>query len=274
MSFEVDIHKSISHLIDKEEWNFDSAVLKNLLRYTVSCDPVPVESDELSLGTSKIGGRPHLPADISWMQANGKSMTFVAQINFEEVKPYDRDGIFPEKGILYFFIEADEENLPFEKLEKSKVLFLENPKNLERKNYPADLTDLTKFSTFDLKFRADYVLPSLFDSRLKALNLTDKDVYHLGLINNHICTVTHRSLTCEDWMLGYPHSLTSDVYEAWARQGGGEASDYEQLLQISFMDYASDLYFFGDTGIAFWGLRREDLKKRSFEKAVLVCQGV
>jgi uncharacterized protein YwqG len=40
------------------------------------------------------------------------------------------------------------------------------------------------------------------------------------------------------------------------------------------MDYASDLYFFGDTGIAFWGLRREDLKKRSFEKAVLVCQGV
>lgn len=273
MSFEQDLHKSISNLIDKEAWSFDAAKLKNLLRYTISCDPIPAPGGGLPLGTSKIGGRAHLPADIRWPLANGKSMTFVAQINFEEISEFDRDGVFPKTGIVYFFIEADEENLPFEKLEKSKVIFVENPQNLERKEYPADLTDLTTFQTFDLKFRADYVLPSLIDPLAKALNMTDADIRHYGLIGSHICTVTHRSATCEDWMLGYPRSLTSDVYEQWARQGG-ERTDYELLLQISFMDYASDLYFFGDTGIAYWGIRRDDLKNKQFDKAALVCQGV
>jgi uncharacterized protein YwqG len=274
MSFEQDIHKSISHLIDKETWSFDASKLKNLLRYTISCDPTPAPEGGLALGTSKIGGRAHLPADMPWPSAGGKSMTFVAQINFEEITALDRDGVFPKSGIVYFFIEADEENLPFEKLEKSRVIFVENTQNLERKEYPADLIDLTKFQTFDLKFRADYVLPSLIDPRAKALNMTDSDIRNYGLIGNHICTVTHRTPTCEDWILGYPRSLTSDVNEGWARQAGGERDDYELLLQISFMDYGSDLYFFGDTGIAYWGIRREDLKAKRFEKAVLVCQGV
>ena len=70
--------------------------------------------EPLALGTSKIGGKPHLPKHFEWCYYEGEDydgnwenrpLTFLMQINCEEIKSLDKDDVLPEKGFLYFFYE-------------------------------------------------------------------------------------------------------------------------------------------------------------------------
>ena len=70
--------------------------------------------EKLLKGTSKIGGKPDLPKDFQWFYYNGEDykkivenrpLSFLMQINCEEVHKYDKESLLPEKGILYFFYE-------------------------------------------------------------------------------------------------------------------------------------------------------------------------
>ena len=70
--------------------------------------------EKLPKGTSKIGGKPDLPKDFQWFYYNGEDykkivenrpLSFLMQINCEEVHKYDKESLLPEKGMLYFFYE-------------------------------------------------------------------------------------------------------------------------------------------------------------------------
>jgi len=55
---------------------------------------------------SKVGGQPYLPREISWPKASdGRELFFLAQINFAELPAL---APFPSKGIVQFFINADD----------------------------------------------------------------------------------------------------------------------------------------------------------------------
>ena len=70
--------------------------------------------EKLPKGTSKIGGKPDLPKDFQWFYYKGEDykkivenrpLSFLMQINCEEVHKYDKESLLPEKGMLYFFYE-------------------------------------------------------------------------------------------------------------------------------------------------------------------------
>ncbi len=52
----------------------------------------PVEETGLPVGTSKVGGLPDLPPDLSWPEFKGLPQSFIAQIRLPEVRPYDIEG--------------------------------------------------------------------------------------------------------------------------------------------------------------------------------------
>lgn len=63
---------------------------------------------------TKIGGKPDLPPDFEWYYYEGEDfngvtenrpLSFIAQINCAEIKPYDKDDLLPDTGMLYFFYE-------------------------------------------------------------------------------------------------------------------------------------------------------------------------
>lgn len=71
-------------------------------------------NEKIPKGSSKIGGKPDLPKDFQWYYYNGEDykkrvvnrpLSFLMQINCEEVHKYDKESLLPEKGILYFFYE-------------------------------------------------------------------------------------------------------------------------------------------------------------------------
>lgn len=71
------------------------------------------EGAEIKTGQSKIGGKPHLPRGFKWYRnGEGTPLSFLMQINFAETREYDKDNIFPEKGILYLFYDV--ENQPWD----------------------------------------------------------------------------------------------------------------------------------------------------------------
>ena len=69
-----------------------------------------VSEDCFELGESKIGGYPHLPESIDWDKIRyecdeGKEihLSFILQLNLEEVSKYDKSDLLPKKGMFYFF---------------------------------------------------------------------------------------------------------------------------------------------------------------------------
>jgi uncharacterized protein YwqG len=56
---------------------------------------------------TKLGGLPDLPDGAEWPRRGQKPLSFVAQIDLEEVHDYLRDPALPETGLLSFFYEAD-----------------------------------------------------------------------------------------------------------------------------------------------------------------------
>ena len=71
------------------------------------------KADEiLTACSSKIGGRPAVPNDFVWPRFLGESfdgktkerpLSFMAQINLEDVKNDDTENLLPKTGILSFF---------------------------------------------------------------------------------------------------------------------------------------------------------------------------
>ena len=83
------------------------------------------DEDDIPLGSSKFGGHPDLPADMEWFRMDlvDIPMSFIAQINFAEVAPFDLEHKLPERGMLYFFYDLDE--MPHEpsNLDAARVVY-------------------------------------------------------------------------------------------------------------------------------------------------------
>ncbi len=71
----------------------------------------PCES-KLPIGSSKLLGNPDVWEGFEWpaIDLDGElyDLTFMCQINCAEAAPFDKDGILPKTGMLYFFYDLDE----------------------------------------------------------------------------------------------------------------------------------------------------------------------
>ena len=61
---------------------------------------------EATIGSSKLGGIPHLPPNLKWPVEGEEHFLFIGQINFAEVPQTIKEA--PKSGWLYFFIGLDE----------------------------------------------------------------------------------------------------------------------------------------------------------------------
>lgn len=88
-------------LVKNQLSELSETVHKNL-HYCLDYDIFHIEDEtEEPLGISKLYGLPHLPGSIDFPP----DMLFLGQFNCAEIKPFDIFNRFPEKGILYFFVD-------------------------------------------------------------------------------------------------------------------------------------------------------------------------
>jgi len=68
---------------------------------------------ELPVGSSKLLGNPDVCEGFDWPRAddddgNEYLLDFLCQINCAQAAPYDKDGLLPKTGMLYFFYDLEE----------------------------------------------------------------------------------------------------------------------------------------------------------------------
>ena len=80
-----------------------SEILVNLKKNEIIIS-TEFNNDSEIVDKSKIGGKPYLPKDFIWPYYQELPLSFLAQINLEEVKSLDKDNLLPDRGMLYFFM--------------------------------------------------------------------------------------------------------------------------------------------------------------------------
>jgi uncharacterized protein YwqG len=263
---------------------------------------VPKEKAKVSNpAASKLGGKPYLPADFVWPTYTDKEenvtrpLTFFCQINLSDIKPYDGEGLLPDRGTLYFFYECESMKWGFDPEDKgaARVFYF-------------DTTDVIGLSPMDIPdgISEDYVIPEIaleskrgksypsfeefevysdleadfeeYDEVLERLGIDideDRECHKMlgyaDVIQNEMLTEVERvsrGLYCGD-AESY-HSTPEDVKADIAKRAG----EWMLLCQLSTIEANDFEFMFGDCGMIYFYIRKSDLVAMNFENVQFSVQ--
>jgi uncharacterized protein YwqG len=242
----------------------------------------PVEESEIGIGNSKIGGYPDLPKLVEWPKTElGKSMSFIAQLNCNDLSKYDSKGLLPNEGMISFFYCADQEVWGFDIKDKQrfKVIFTDKNEELFKSAFPSDLETQSIFKPNQIQFNNSLSLPTWDDDSIKGL-IKDDD------LDNYI----EASSGSENQIFGYANAIQGTMeLECQLVTNGlycGDSTGYENprrnelekdkndwvlLLQIDSEVEKTGMSW-GDEGRLYYWIKKQDLKNKNFDKAWFIVQ--
>lgn len=234
------------------------------------------EGAEIKTGQSKIGGKPHLPQGFKWYRnGEGTPLSFLMQINFAETREYDKDNIFPEKGILYLFYDV--ENQPWDTDDDDgkgfAVYYYDGDiSELEPADFPDEyeddccggvsyvncLMDERAVSFFSEKDAPDYEDFAELSGTAAEENYEDAKTAFLGYDSYKYS---------EDYFKlgGYSNIIQNGLAEEF-----GE--DHIQLCQLTTYDKGERGFMFGDGGNLYFYISRKDLAEKRFDDVKISLQ--
>lgn len=266
----------------KHHWKFFLPLLKN----EIWLHPQPLAEEKIPLGFSKIGGKPDLPDDIPWpVDGSGQSLSFVAQINCRHVSYFLQTKDLPNRGILYFFYSACQEGWGFSPNDRNtfRVIYSAHAGKLAPREFPVDVPGAARFLPLPVKFSRQLGLPRDLPDSLQpnggGLSHAEWHVYD-DRITQHKYT---------NKLLGHPYPIQGPMEEACALASSGmytengapchdprgenlqdAAKDWQLLLQIDSNQEAGMMW--GDMGMLYFWIRKQDLKKRAFDRCWMMLQ--
>lgn len=250
---------------------------------------------ESSFASSKIGGKPWLPKQQEWFCVNddGESypLSFVAQINLEEVAKYDKEHNLPPKGMLYFFYDYAKESIGCHPKDKNhfKVLYYEGELGeLEEKDFPKDLEDDFAIPEFAIEFSSRYEVPMCeeyneitgqdmdyddYNYKVEKANLEhehDQEIFKL-LGYADLCQgsmLVECEMVCDGIDCGnFDHVPLKEKYKE-------KAADWVLLFQVDIISNEQFELMIGDSGRLYYYIRKTDLKNRRFDKCWFMTQSM
>ncbi len=270
--------------------NFEISSLKK--------NEIVMEVDESVEGVlphaSKIGGKPLLPADFAWPVFTGiddgvtRPLSFLCQINLTEVKPYDCDNLLPDKGMLYFFYESVSFRWGFDPADRgcTRVLYFEDTTGFVPTECPKDLEEGYIVPEMAVCFTAGASYPKYEELHLHSSTDCDWDDYdellesagvgidgedadkhkllgYADIIQGEIpieCERISRGLYCGDAQSyqNTPEEVKADIKKC--------AADWVLLLQLTTLQKDDWEWMWGDCGMLYFYIRKQDLAAKDFEQ--------
>jgi uncharacterized protein YwqG len=233
---------------------------------------------------SKLGGKPVLPLNVTWPEWNDMPLSFIAQFKCSEINAHNELPYFPSEGLFYIFYDQDQSTWGFDPEEKEswKVMFFENE---NQKTNEMDIPDKVKsHGIYSELFVTGYKI-NTYPSYVRDLHLTNEQddfycSYKLEAFKNkpkHIiggypnpqqgddmdleCQLVSHGIYCGDAQ-GY------NKPEAIGLKNGRE--DWMLLFQIDSDDNAKMMW--GDVGMLYFWIKKEDLKRRYFSDVWMILQ--
>lgn len=274
-------YEAILKELNNYKWEeFD--IIKSMVQPAIEI--ISNQANNIPIGASKIGGTPDLPSTFDWPKFESKSMLFFAQINLSEISSYHRSDLLSKNGIIYFFAYFPKPENEFgaaydflKDKKEYKILFY-NGEISELKNtiFPNDIIPDYQFSSNQLSFRTFFQLPpSIETGIIESSSLSEMDKELLQQYNDQF------SDGIIDQILGIPKPvqygadfdlalsyLNLDYSECENRKAEIDKirPDFINLLCLPIFDRIGDsqMYF---------GIHKEDLKHKRFDKTILILQG-
>ena len=270
-----------------------SEMLLNIKKNEITISTELNNNSEI-INKSKIGGKPYLPKDFVWPYYQELPLSFLAQINLEEVNSFDKDKLLPSTGMLYFFYELETEEWGYELKNKgcSKVLYFEDTSNFESIDFPKDMKGYCQVPEFKVTFKANISYPSYEDfdiihngGKEVADNYEDFQDAYFDIYNKHM-----ESLDSYTKLLGYPDVIQSSMEEQCAAITKGfymggidspkkyreevikDSKDWILLFQMDAIEVDDYELRFEDSGHIYFWIKKEDLKNKNFDNVWLILQ--
>ena len=232
---------------------------------------------KIKIGQTKLGGQPDLPANIEWPYWKEFPMSFIAQINLQEMPNFQTDNeIYPTKGIIYFFYtaypEAMYEDGDFDNNPKtSKVLFYDGEINeLIRTQPPKKLSKELQFFSARVTPRLEWSIPESDSFEVNEV---------LGLSWGEENYDKYWEVFKENFSKEYIEGYTSEFHVGMNRlygyhdsvQGEHKGEGWRLLLQIDSED--STNMDWDDTGRLYFWIKNNDLKTLHFDGVTTIREG-
>lgn len=260
--------------------------------------------EKLPKGTSKIGGKPDLPKDFQWFYYKGEDykkivenrpLSFLMQINCEEVHKYDKESLLPEKGMLYFFYELFTMTWGFSPQDRgsAKVFYYDGEiEDLVSVDFPEDMEKDCIIPESKINFESmndypidflDYYDPDDSDEEMERKEKEfEKDLEELGYKADTTKLLGHPELIQGEYWEECEGVARKNIYYGSApiKYGSDEvkksikenAKDWILLMQVNELEIGDYGLYFGDSGKIYFNIRKGDLKNKNFNDVWLILQ--
>lgn len=254
---------------------------------------------ELPVGRSKFGGKPHLPEGFVWPYYEGEDsidgtvknrpLSFLAQINLEEIGEYDKENELPYSGMLYFFYELCTMRWGFDPKDRgcARVFWVENPVGLRSTALPKDLEADFILPEFALSFESKVELPN-YEELAERETDVDWDDYNEEKV---LCGYEDSEDEELSKLLGYANLIQGDMTFECAEIDHGiycgdvpklsdeqreqllaDSNEWVLLFQMSTVTGEDYELMFGDCGSIYFYIKKKDLRERNFDNVWLILQ--
>jgi uncharacterized protein YwqG len=228
------------------------------------------KSKKLNPWDSKFGGVPYLPKGKSIPKTrSGKELTLLAQINFSDLP---KNNLFPSKGLLQFYIlggtsyglNPKPENITSQ-IDTAKVIFIRDI--IEIETFKTDqAVQYPKYFPLRDSYKLEFKVNQEYISRSdKAFHEWTKKHDKEDIIHQYDDLELEKTFEID--LSGMGHKLSGyPFFTQWDPRVNEVFSndEYELLFQ---MDSEGDILW-GDSGVANFFIKKEDLRKHNFSNVL------
>jgi hypothetical protein len=205
-----------------------AAQLLAVVRPAIAFDCVKYKT--VPVGASKFGGQPDLPKKLAWPSFSDDDdamLPFVMQIELSALHAFDKEGLLPATGMLYFFSDTAPDDL-----RDARVLYADA--KVERRAFPEDLIDRVKQRDFvaqvpeyKIELAPVHTLPSRSWFAARA-DLTEDDAEKLDELRTTLIKLGNKKLPQQcSRLLGWPDSVQEEVVDDTAKIALLQLNGYE-----------------------------------------------
>lgn len=260
--------------------------LDSLMQDSIRIAARPADEASLSIGASKLGGEPDVPAGAAWPTGKGSPLSFIAQIRLADVLTFDTQHALPPTGLLSFFYDATQQTYGADPADRGgwSVLYkMGDRAALQRLPAPVTLPAAARFKPCAVTFSGEVTLPQQPELDMPNLAWTadQKQAYENALAT--FPSQADRALP-HHRLLGNPDTIQDDMRLECqlAANGVSDASapaaapleaganNWCLLLQVDSDDTVGMRW--ADAGMLYFWIERDALAARRFDNVWVVLQ--
>lgn len=250
--------------------------------------------EELSPDACKIGGKPFLPDDFLWPTFTStedhvtRPLSFFCQLNLSEVAELDNENLLPDHGLLAFFYECESFCWGFDPKDKgaAKVYYFEDTTGFKPFDIPKELDEMYIMPELGIQLKMEKSVPSFEELEMHSNLTCDYDEYENAINeldeNIEIFYEGHKILGYADVIQG---EMLTDCERASRGLYSGDPESFQNtpddvkvdiqnkanqwmlLLQLSTIEKDDFEWMFGDCGMLYFYIKKEDLVNKRFENS-------